>query len=55
MGMVTLPVGWLPSTTVNEALPPCSSVSRPLVGLTMMAAESLSVIAATTLGTVTLP
>ena len=41
-GMTTFAVGWLLSTTVNEAWPPASVVARPLTGVTAMPAASLS-------------
>ena len=40
---VTLAVGCEVSTTVNVAVPPASVVVRPLVGLTVIPAASLSV------------
>ena len=42
--IVTFAVGWLVSTTVNVAVPPASVVVRPLVGLTVIPAASLSVL-----------
>jgi hypothetical protein len=42
-GIVTLAVGWLFNTTVNDALPPASVVVSPDVGLTVIPAVSLSV------------
>src|SRR4051794_36930038 len=43
-GIVTLAVGWLSSTMVNDAVPPASVVTNPLVGETLMPAVSLSVL-----------
>ena len=37
--MLTLALGWVPSTTVKVALPPASVVTRPLLGLTVMPGE----------------
>ncbi len=34
--MLTLALGWVPSTTVKVAVPPASVVIRPMVGLTVM-------------------
>ena len=42
--MVTSAVGSLLSTTSNVAVPPASVVTRPLVGVTVMPAVSLSVL-----------
>ena len=47
-GITTSAVGWLPSTTVNVALPPASLVIRPATGVTVMAGPSLSVLVADT-------
>jgi len=46
--MVTFAVGRELSTTVNDAVPPASVVERPLVGLTVTPAVSLSVFDAVT-------
>src|ERR1043166_9932 len=47
----TLAVGWLVSTTVNDAVPPASVVTRPATGVTVMPATSLSgVVTATAAG-----
>ena len=35
-GIVTLALGWLLSTTVNDAVPPASVVVRPEAGLTVI-------------------
>ena len=45
---VTFAVGWLVSTTVNVAVPPASVVVRPVVGVTVMPAVSLSVLVTAT-------
>jgi hypothetical protein len=42
--IVTFAVGWVFSTMVNVAVPPDSVVTKPLVGLTVMPAVSLSVL-----------
>ena len=48
--MVTFAVGWELRTMVNVACPPASVVTRPLTGVTVMPAESLSVLVTVTLG-----
>ena len=42
--IVTSAVGWVFRTTVNVAVPPASVVVRPLVGLTVIPAVSLSML-----------
>ena len=42
--MVTLATGWLVSAMVNVAVPPASVVTRPLTGVTVTPATSLSVV-----------
>ena len=42
--IVTFAVGWAVSTMVNVAVPPASVVTRPLVGVTVTLAVSLSVV-----------
>src|ERR1051325_9344184 len=42
-GIATLAVGWLLRRTVKLAVPPASVVTRPVVGVTVMPAASLSV------------
>ena len=42
--IVTSAVGCASSTTVNVAVPPASVVTRPLVGVTVIPAVSLSVL-----------
>jgi hypothetical protein len=46
--IVTFAVGWVFSTMVNAAVPPDSVVIKPLVGLTVMPAVSLSVLVTNT-------
>ena len=50
--MVTFAVGWLVSTTVNVAVPPASVVTRPVVGVTVMPAVSLSMFVTADVGRV---
>ncbi len=42
--IVTFAVGWVFSTIVKVAVPPASVVTKPLVGLTVIPAVSLSVL-----------
>src|SRR5512133_3613422 len=42
--IVTFAVGWLVSTTVNDACAPASVVVSPLVGVTVTPAVSLSIL-----------
>src|ERR1044072_4741154 len=44
-GIATLAVGWLLRRTVKLAVPPASVVTRPVVGVTVMAGSLLSVFA----------
>src|SRR5258708_9264690 len=46
--IVTFAVGWLVRTTVNVAVPPASVVVSPDVGVTVIPATSLSVLATDT-------
>ncbi len=48
---VTSALGWVVSTTVKVAVPPDSVVTKPLVGLTVMPAVSLSSLVTLTGGT----
>ena len=46
--IVTFAVGCVLSTTVNVAVPPASVVVRPVVGVTVIPATSLSVLVTVT-------
>src|SRR5437867_1673396 len=52
-GITTSAVGWLFNTTVKLAAPPASVVARPAVGVTVMAAASLSALVTATSGGLT--